>query len=285
MTIANTKAQGIMRGQSCTPLVTTRFAPSPTGLLHLGHAYSAVLSHDLARFSGGRFIVRIEDIDSGRARPAFVDAIFDDLRWLGLSWDDVVVQSQRTALYSAALEQLKALGLVYPCCCTRAEIADSAAAPQGDRPPMYPGTCRNKDNITNPSVAWRLNMTRSIAKADIGHAAASWGDVVIARKDALTGYHLAVVVDDADQGVTHVVRGRDLESATDIHLVLQRLLGLPKPAYRHHALILGADGCRLAKREGAASLASLRDSGVSGVQLANNLRTGQLPIGFRQENP
>jgi glutamyl-Q tRNA(Asp) synthetase len=266
-------AQATTRGQQ--PI--SRFAPSPTGLLHLGHAYSAVLAHDLARNGGGQFIVRIEDIDGGRSRPEYVDAIFEDLAWLGLTWDAIAVQSARQALYNAALAQLRVMGLVYQCVCTRAEIAASASAPQDDMPPVYPGTCRRNTITDDVPAAWRLDMAKAAAP---DHPAQAWGDVVIARKDALASYHLAVVVDDAAQGVTDVVRGRDLLGATDVHRVLQAQLGLPEPRYHHHALVTGADGKRLAKRDGAASLASLRSGDIDGHTLADMLRTGFLPIGF-----
>ena len=269
-------AQAVTRGQP--PI--SRFAPSPTGLLHLGHAYSAVTAHDVARAQGGRFLVRIEDIDGGRCRTAFVAAIFDDLRWLGLTWDGVSVQSDHAARYDAALDVLRAKGLAYACICTRAEIAASASAPQGDLPPVYPGTCRGR-TVKGPA-AWRLDMARAAA-AD--QPAQAWGDVVIARKDALASYHLAVVVDDAAEGVTDVVRGRDLESATDIHRVLQTLLSLPTPRYHHHALIYGPDGKRLAKRTGSASLAELRAGGMDAAELVAGLRAGRLPIGFSVDSP
>ena len=269
-------AQAVTRGQ---PSIS-RFAPSPTGLLHLGHSWSAVKAHDLARARGGRFLVRIEDIDGGRCRAEFVAAIFEDLRWLGLTWDGVSVQSDHAARYEAALKQLRNLGLIYPCVCTRAEIAASASAPQGDLPPVYPGTCRGRA-ISGPA-AWRLDMAKAATPDDPAQA---WGDVVIARKDALASYHLAVVVDDAAEGVTDVVRGRDLETATDVHRVLQSLLGLPTPHYHHHALICGPDGKRLAKRAGSASLADMRSNGINGPTLANDLRAGRLPIGFTFDSP
>jgi glutamyl-Q tRNA(Asp) synthetase len=258
----------------------SRFAPSPTGMLHLGHAYSAVMAHDLARRGGGRFLVRIEDIDGGRCRPEFVEAIFDDLRWLGLTWDGVSTQSEHGARYHAALDRLRARGLIYACTCTRAEIAASASAPQGNMPPVYPGTCRGR--AVEGSAAWRLDMAKAAPPVDPAQA---WGDVVIARKDALSSYHLAVVVDDAAEGITDVVRGRDLETATDIHRVLQRLLGVPTPRYHHHALICGPDGQRLAKRAGSARLADMRASGLDGQLLANDLRAGRLPIGFAFDRP
>ena len=275
-------AQAVTRGQ---PLIEagaiSRFAPSPTGLLHLGHAYSAIMAHDLARAgSGGRFLIRIEDIDVLRSRPEFVEKIFDDLRWLGLSWDSVSFQSQNLVRYNDAVRRLRDGGLIYPCTCTRTEIAASASAPQGDRPPVYPGTCRGRA-VSGPAV-WRLDLAKAAPPDDPAQA---WGDVAIARRDVLTSYHLAVTVDDAAEGVTDVVRGRDLETATDIHRVLQRLLGLPTPRYHHHALICGPDGKRLAKRAGSASLAEMRASGMDGGSLTNDLRAGRLPIGFTFDTP
>jgi glutamyl-Q tRNA(Asp) synthetase len=282
-------AQAAADGQHTisTPVIT-RFAPSPTGRLHLGHAYSAMLSHDLARRTDGVFLLRIEDIDSGRVRPEFIDAIVDDLGWLGLTSDARMVrQSHRGALYTQALDHLNACGVIYRCVCTRAEIADSASAPHGDVPPPYPGTCRMNPvthDDTRPSC-WRIDMARAVAMAGIGSEALSWGDVVIARKDALASYHLAVVVDDAAQAVTDVVRGCDLASATPIHRVLQALLGLPVPRYHHHPLIAGPGGGRLAKRTPGATLGDLRASGVDPVVLLANLRSGRLPIGFAFTNP
>ncbi len=274
-------AQPLTRGQ---PLIEqgaiSRFAPSPTGWLHLGHAYSAVLAHDLARRRGGQFLVRIEDIDGARYRPEFVEAIFADLGWLGLEWDLVSTQSENGARYAAALDHLRDRDLIYPCNCTRAEISASASAPQGDQPPVYPGTCRGRA-ATGPAV-WRLDMAKAAPPDDPAH---SWGDVVIARKDVLTSYHLAVTVDDAAEGVTDVVRGRDLETATDIHRVLQSLLGLPTPTYHHHALVCGPDGKRLAKRAASASLASMRAAGTDGHALAHQLRSLRLPIGFSFDRP
>ena len=238
------------------------------------------MAHDLARERGGQFLVRIEDIDGGRCRPEFVAAIFDDLRWLGLRWDGVSVQSDHAARYDAALDMLRAKGLAYACICTRAEIAASASAPQGDLPTRYPGTCKGRP-VDGPA-AWRLDMAKAAAADEPAQA---WGDVVIARKDALASYHLAVVVDDAAERVTDVVRGRDLETATDVHRILQSLLGLPSPRYYHHALICGPDGKRLAKRAGSVSLADMRANGIDGPTLANDLRAGRLPIGFSFDSP
>ncbi|MDQ4087992.1 MAG: tRNA glutamyl-Q(34) synthetase GluQRS, partial [Pseudomonadota bacterium] len=210
----------------------TRFAPSPTGRLHLGHAYSALLAHDFARQRGGTFLLRIEDIDRSRSRAEFVDAILEDLLWLGLQWDgEIVYQSERLDLYAAALERLKARGLVYPCFCTRsaiaAEIAASASAPHGPDGPLYPGTCRGlpAPDLSRPH-AWRLDMAAAVAEAgplewadvaeEVKAEPEAFGDVVLARKDAPASYHLAVTADDADQGVTDIVRGRDLFASTHV---------------------------------------------------------------------
>ncbi|MBB4210967.1 glutamyl-Q tRNA(Asp) synthetase [Rhodothalassium salexigens DSM 2132] len=265
----------------------TRFAPSPTGRLHLGHAYSALLAHDRARAAGGTFLLRIEDIDTGRCRPAFVEGIFDDLAWLGLSWPEPVWrQSARLAVYGDALEALKARELVYPCFCTRAEIAAevarAASAPHGPEGALYPGTCRALGRAERAARlargdahAWRLDLGRARATldgplywhdAEAGRVRATpeaLGDVVLARKDVATSYHLSVTVDDAAQGVSHIVRGRDLFHATHVHRLLQALLDLPVPAYEHHPLILGDDGRRLAKRDRSMTLAALRDAGVA----------------------
>jgi glutamyl-Q tRNA(Asp) synthetase len=291
-------AQPATRGQPAFSTgVATRFAPSPTGRLHLGHALSAVTAHDLAMAAGGRFFVRIEDLDGGRARPEFVDAIFEDLAWLGLAWDpDVVVQSRRGAVYAEELDRLIALGLAYRCICTRSEIAASASAPQGDQPPVYPGTCRITPVARgDPRPAcWRLDMERAIAAAgplswtdqvQIPADPAPFGDVVIARKDALASYHLAVVVDDAAQGITDVVRGADLFAATHVHRLLQAVLGLPVPHYHHHPLVHGPDGHRLAKRTSGATLADMRARGVDGRALAQALRERRLPLGFALHTP
>ncbi|MDX5983302.1 tRNA glutamyl-Q(34) synthetase GluQRS [Sphingomonas echinoides] len=283
--------------------VVTRFAPSPTGRLHLGHAYSAVLAHDLARASGGRFLLRIEDIDGTRSRPEHVDAILADLAWLGLEWDGpVLFQSTREDAYAAALARLRAMGLLYPCFCTRAEIAASQSAPHGPEP-VYPGTCRALPEAERTARitagvphAWRLDMARAVATADTdlmwtdaiaGPVRAdplAQGDVVLARKDALASYHLAVTVDDAAHGVTHVVRGADLFAATDVHRLLQALLGLPTPLYHHHALLVGPDGQRLAKRNDAPTLESVRLRGEDGRALADRLRAGGAGIGIAPQS-
>jgi len=265
-------------------VIVTRFAPSPTGRLHLGHAWSAWQAFRFAHDRGGRFLLRIEDIDPGRCREEYVDCIVDDLHWLGLDWDGPLRrQSAHLADYAAALDRLKRAGLVYPCFCTRksieAEIAASGHAPHGPDGPVYPGTCRRlsaaerQARLTAEPHAWRLDMTAATARAGaLGwqDAAAGavvaipelFGDVVLARKDAPTSYHLAVVHDDALQGVTDVVRGEDLFAATHVHRLLQALLELPVPRYHHHALIRDASGRRLAKRDGAATLAEMRASGA-----------------------
>ncbi|BBE33179.1 tRNA glutamyl-Q(34) synthetase GluQRS [Sphingosinicella microcystinivorans] len=259
--------------------VVTRFAPSPTGHLHLGHAFSALTAFRFAEAQGGRFLLRIEDIDTGRCRAEFTDGIFEDLAWLGLTWETPVRrQSEHMADYAAALTRLQAMEVVYPCFCTRADIAAAVTAPHGAQP-LYPGTCRALDpemracRMTEPH-AWRLDIARAAALTgplswhDAAHGnivatPEAEGDVVLARKDAGTSYHLSVTVDDALQGITDVVRGEDLFSATHIHRLLQALLGLPTPHYHHHGLLRGPDGKRFAKRDRAETLAALRARGVS----------------------
>lgn len=280
----------------------TRFAPSPNGALHLGHAYAAMQAHDLARQLGGAFLLRIEDIDGVRSRPELVEAILADVRWLGLDWDgDVLFQSSRLAAYDTALAELKARGLVYPCFCTRSQIAAGGAQP-GPEGLVYPGTCRalsdaeRVDRIAREPHAWRLDVGKALEQtgALVWHDMAAgeqvakpalFGDVVLARKDAPASYHLAVTLDDAHQQISHVVRGRDLFLATHVHRLLQALLGLPVPLYRHHRLLAGADGRKLAKSEGAAALAGLRVQGVDGPSLLENLRKGLLPSGISWAEP
>jgi glutamyl-Q tRNA(Asp) synthetase len=274
----------------------TRFAPSPTGRLHLGHAYSAVLGHARARKSGGRFLLRIEDLDQTRSRQEFVDGIGEDLRWLGLYWDPpAIVQSKRTAAYQAGLDELRGRGIAYPCFCTRADIAQSLTAPHGDAATSYPGTCRAlpddpKRRATTPHC-WRLDSAKALAisglprwrEADGREFSATErdiGDAILARKDAPASYHLSCVVDDAASGVTMVVRGADLRASTPVQRLLQSLLGLPEPLYLHHPLVAHADGRRLAKRDLAPTLAAMREAGVDGRQLAAELIEGKLPLGF-----
>ena len=278
--------------------VITRFAPSPTGRLHLGHAYSAVLG----RRHGASWLLRIEDLDPGRARPEFVGGIVEDLAWLGLAPDgEPIVQSQRTHLYAAALERLKALGLVYPCFCTRADIAASLTAPHGDAGSTYAGTCRglpdDAERRASTPHSWRLDAAKAIAAAG---GVPGWreqdgnvhdgtpdmiGDAILARKDAPSSYHLACVVDDAESGVSLVVRGAALQPSTPVQRLLQVLLELPEPAYFHHPLITDDDGRRLAKRDQAPTLAAMREAGVDGRSLAEQLTMGILPTGYRFAAP
>ena len=278
-----------------TGTFATRFAPSPTGRLHKGHAFSALLAYERARSEGGRFLLRIEDIDTTRCKPEFVEGIFEDLAWLGLTWEQPVRrQSEHFDDYAAALEKLKTMGLAYPCFCTRkdieAEIAGAGAAPHGPDGPIYPGICRHlsaqeRDAKIAEGIphAWRLDL--AAARAHIG-APLEWqderkgiipatpeelGDVVLARKDTPTSYHLSVVVDDGLQGITHIIRGEDLFHATHIHVVLQCLLGLPTPVYHHHGLMLDEHGQRFAKRNKSVTLESLRESGTNPDDLKRNL--------------
>lgn len=270
---------------------TERFAPSPTGELHLGHAFSAITAHDAARAAGGRFLVRLEDLDAGRVREAFAAGILADLAWLGLRWEEPVLrQSARGAAYGAALARLGEMGLLYRCRCTRRDIGAAASAPQEGAPDgvVYPGTCRHAGVAADEPHAVRLRMeaaaalagklgftelgagprgeTGAIAVPD-GWLAAEAGDVVLRRRDGAVAYHLAVVVDDAAQAVTHVTRGQDLFAATPVHRLLQVLLGLPEPVWRHHRLIRDAAGRRLAKRDRDRSLASLRAAGAGPAEV------------------
>lgn len=268
----------------------TRFAPSPTGHLHLGHAHSALFGWRAARMAGGRFLLRIEDIDAGRCRPVFESDLMDDLAWLGLDWDGPVRrQSDHFDDYRAALARLQALGLVYPCFCTRKEIAAEAAragqAPHGPDGLLYPGTCRHlPESLRAERLAaggpYALRLDVAAAKALAGplrwhDRAQGWqeaapeilGDVVLARKDTPTSYHLSVTVDDDLQGITLVTRGQDLFFATHLHRLLQALLGLAMPDYHHHGLLVNERGERLAKRDGARSLRTLREAGHSPAEV------------------
>jgi glutamyl-Q tRNA(Asp) synthetase len=269
----------------------TRFAPSPNGPLHLGHAYAAVVAHDLARARGGEFLLRIEDIDGARSRPEFVSECFADLQWLGLQWDgEPVFQSNRIASYARAGERLMGMGLLYPCTCTRREIA-LAAVDMGPDGPVYPGTCRGETALPDADVAWRLNM----AKASELAGPLGWvdelaglqrarpelfGDVVLLRREAPASYHLAATLDDATDGVSLVTRGMDLFAATHVHRLLQALLGLPVPTWHHHLLLVEADGRKLAKRRGSSSLGDLRRAGEDGPALADALRAHRFPAGI-----
>ncbi len=270
-------------------LFVTRFAPSPNGYLHLGHAYSALTAFDAARAAGGRFLLRIEDLDGGRSRPQLEAAIYADLAWLGLRWEEPVRrQSEHLDEYAQSLARLDQAGLLYPCFCTRREIETSLTAPHGPEGAVYAGTCRRLDPparaqriATGVPFARRLDLAAALARTgaltfaeagaevavDAGRLRHEIGDVVLARKDVPASYHLAVVHDDALQGVTTVIRGDDLAFATPLHRVLQALLGLPTPAYRHHRLITDAAGRRFAKRDGAATLRALRAAGATPAEV------------------
>lgn len=272
----------------------TRFAPSPTGLPHLGHAYSALFGWHAAKKAGGTFLLRFEDIDPNRCRPEFEEAFTRDLRWLGLSWPEPVRrQSEHMTDYRAALDRLAGLGVLYPCFCSRKDIQDeiarAGAAPHGPEGPLYPGTCRHMDPGRRADLlaagtphALRLNVAAAAHQTgplgwtdlDAGPQVAQpgiLGDVVLARRDVATSYHLAVTVDDHLQGVTLVTRGRDLMEATHVHRLLQALLGLDVPTWHHHRLLMNERGERLAKRDGAASLAALRDSGATPAEVYHRL--------------
>ena len=290
--------------------IRTRFAPSPTGPLHLGHAYSAILAHDMALEARGEFILRIEDIDQARSKPEWEALIYEDLAWLGLSWEAPVWrQSERLERYRGALEALWQRGLLYPCTCKRADILAAASAPQEGAQPVfgpdgivYPGTCGGKPRPPEVSgelpegVALRLDMPAALEEIggalwfeETGHGPEGQhgrvdmspvalvervGDVVLSRKDHLGSYHLSVVLDDADQGITHVTRGEDLFEATKIHVVLQRLLGLPTPVYHHHRLIRDEAGKRLAKRDDARAIWTYRAEGATPADIRRMVGLG-----------
>jgi glutamyl-Q tRNA(Asp) synthetase len=289
------------------PCPVLRFAPSPNGELHLGHALSALIGFEMAHRLGGRFLVRIEDIDVARVRPAYIAQIFSDLAWLGLTWEEPVLrQSQHFPFYAQAARRLRDVGLLYPCFATRAEIAlASRAEPDAIDPdgvPLYPGLHRhlNASEVADRTArgepfALRLDMARAMAAAGsalggrpltfeeitadgaievVEAKPERWGDVVIVRKDVPTTYHLAVVLDDARQGVTHVTRGRDLYAATDLHRLLQVLLGLAEPIYSHHRLITDAAGRKLAKSARDTSLRSLREAGRTPVEVRRLIGLG-----------
>ena len=262
--------------------IITRFAPSPTGRLHLGHAYAALFVWDRARRADGTFLLRMEDIDPQRCRPEFVAGILDDLAWLGVDWDGPVhVQSAHMAKYRAVLDALAARGLTYPCFCSRADIARAVTAPHGPDGTVYPGTCRALDSAERAGrvaagqvPATRLDMAAALATTGpltiqdedgtrVHCDAAAFGDVVLGRRDAPASYHLCATHDDAVQGVTLVTRGVDLAPATAAQRVLQALMGWPEPRYRHHRLLLDPVGRRLAKRDAAATLAAMRDAGAT----------------------
>lgn len=273
------------------PPPTTRFAPSPTGLLHLGSAYAAQFAHRRARDAGGRFLLRIEDIDRARCRSEYAAAIEQDLGWLGLAWDSPVrVQSDHLADYQAALDRLGTSGLLYPCFCSRADIAAAPTAPHGPDGPIYPGVCRHlprADAQARIESGERYALRLDVAAASRRTGPLTWlehgqgrlacdpaalGDPVLARKDTPASYHLCVTHDDAIQGVTLVTRGADLRPATGLHRLLQALMGWPEPSYEHHPLVLDGSGRRLAKRDPSVTIRGLREAGASPGDVARLLR-------------
>lgn len=275
-------------------MVVTRFAPSPNGSLHLGHAYSAICAHDIARSRGGRFLVRIEDIDGERSLPEKAAEFREDLAWLGLEWEEVPAQSTRLSSYEEAARGLLREGLLYPCSCTRKEIAalEPRLGPEGA---VYPGTCKGSRLDPSRPAALRLDVDRALAQAGADAGDLFWedeicgtqvadprpfGDVVLVRKDAPASYHLAATLDDAANGVTLVTRGQDLYAMTHIHRLLQELLGLPVPTWHHHPILLDENGEKLAKRRNSPSLADRRAAGEDGRALAERLRRGEFPAGI-----
>jgi glutamyl-Q tRNA(Asp) synthetase len=281
-----------------------RFAPSPNGYLHLGHARSALLNEALARELDGRLLLRIEDIDPQRSRPVFEQALLEDLRWLGLTWEEPVLrQSEHMADYAGALDRLRAEGLVYRCFCSRSDTARAVAEAEAegrawprdpDGAPLHAGPCAHLPPLESAARAaagephaWRLSMDRALGRLadpptyrdwDPARGVstqpcepAAWGNVILARRDVPTSYHLSVVLDDARQGVSHVVRGEDLRAATAVHRVLQELLGLPAPLYHHHPLVLDEDGRKLAKSRGSTSLRDLRAAGLGAAEVRARL--------------
>lgn len=277
-----------------------RFAPSPNGYLHLGHAYSALLNAELTAKMDGRLLVRIEDIDTTRCTPEFTEACLHDLAWLGLTWEQPIrIQSQHGKDYIAALDVLRNRGLLYPCFCSRSDVASVSTGQDPDSAPLYPGTCRHlpvtelerrmKEGMPH---CWRLDMekalviTRHIAlhypcflpltneMKQVAVKPQRWGDVILARKEIPTSYHLSVVVDDALQGVTHIVRGQDLEAATCLHRLLQALLALPTPTYHHHPLLKTEAGDKLSKSKGHEALRDLRERGVSALEIRQMVGLG-----------
>jgi glutamyl-Q tRNA(Asp) synthetase len=250
--------------------IVTRFAPSPTGHLHLGSAHAALFAWTRARAAAGRFLLRIEDIDTQRCRPEYTRAIIEDLQWLGLEWDgDIRVQTDHLADYDRTIADLAARGLAYRCFCSRADIAAAPTAPHGPEGPVYPGTCRHaRQDRPGQRYAWRLDVAAALAQTGcLDRDPLPFGDIVIGRRETPASYHLCVTHDDAIQGVSLVTRGADLEPATAIHILLQRLMGWPTPAYEHHALLTDATGQRLSKRDRATSIRALREAGASAAEV------------------
>ena len=281
--------------------IVVRFAPSPNGFLHLGHAYAALTAYDYARERGGKLLLRIEDIDLDRSRPEFVDAILADLRWLGIHWDEkVIFQSQRLDSYAEAAEQLKKMGLLYPCFCTRSSmrtVQQNKRVEEGPDGPIYPGICRELDKekaakrASKEPHCWRLDVEKAVLstgnltwhdglRGEQAADPAALGDVVIIPKDTPVSYHLAVTLDDARDGITHVVRGQDLFASTHIHRLLQALLMLPTPEYVHHPVLVDATGGKLSKSRDSESLARLREAGEDGALISSQLRNNIFPVGI-----
>lgn len=282
-----------LSSESCH-LIVTRFAPSPNGSLHLGHAYSAITAYDLVQERGGRFLLRIEDIDGERSRPELADEFRADLEWLGLEWEELPAQSTRLDRYEEVARSLMSRGLLYPCTCSRADIV--AAKPRvGADGTIYPGACKGCAVDPSKPAALRLDVDRAMAEVGeifwedelagmITADPREFGDVVLVRKDAPASYHLAATLDDAADGITLVTRGKDLFTSTHVHRVLQALLDLPVPEWHHHPLLLDDSGQKLAKRRGSPSLADRRKAGEDGRELADALRAEKLPTGITIES-
>ncbi|WP_370177341.1 tRNA glutamyl-Q(34) synthetase GluQRS [Alteriqipengyuania sp.] len=271
-------------------MIVTRFAPSPNGPLHWGHAYSAIVAHDLAKEAGGRFLLRIEDIDGPRSKPELADEFRRDLEWLGLEWEEVPAQSTRIGRYEAVARDLLDRGLLYPCTCTRKEI-EKLSPRIGPDGAIYPGTCKGRLLDPSKPAALRLDLDRALAEAgeltwtdtiagEQAVAPQEFGDVVLVRKDLPASYHLAATLDDAADGVTLVTRGKDLFHASHVHRLLQALLGLPAPQWHHHALLLDCEGRKLAKRRGSPAISDYRKTGEDGRAWAQRLRQGEWPVGI-----
>ena len=271
-------------------MVVTRFAPSPNGSLHLGHAFSAITAHDIAKERGGRFLLRIEDIDGVRSLPDKPDEFREDLAWLGLEWEEVPAQSTRLESYEEVARDLLHRGLLYPCSCTRKEI-EALQPRMGPDGAIYPGTCKGRTMVMDKPIALRFDADRAMAEVgeifweDENNGAQIadprvFGDAVLVRKDAPASYNLAATLDDAADGVTLVTRGQDLFAMTHIHRVLQELLGLPVPMWHHHPILIGDDNEKLAKRRNSPSLAARRKAGEDGRELAERLRNGEFPAGI-----
>ncbi|WOE75814.1 tRNA glutamyl-Q(34) synthetase GluQRS [Alterisphingorhabdus coralli] len=293
-------AHDIPQVESRAMTMRTRFAPSPTGHLHIGHAYAALAVEAEAKRLGARVTLRIEDIDATRCKPEFTEAMLDDLRWLGFHWDNLVVQSDRLDRYAEVIAQLAAEGLAYRCFCTRKEV-QAAATKMGPEGPIYPGTCRDLDpekataRAETEPFGWRLNhhaamdrvgplTWRDFSGAEYQAQPELLGDILLASRDRPASYHLAVVVDDADGHISHIVRGQDLWLATHVHRLLQAALDLPEPVYHHHVLLIDETGRKLSKSHGSLTLQALRQGGMSAEQLRDDLTNHRFPAGIRLQS-